>query len=258
MESQPTQRFTSRVENYVRYRPDYPAGIIPLLEREIGLSPEWVVADIGSGPGNLTRRFLDFGATVYGVEPNDAMREAGEALMSDDANFTSVAGTAEATTLAVASVNLVTAGQAFHWFDPAPTREEFRRILTDPGWVALIWNRRSDAISPMLEEYHEMLRSYSTDYDQVSVRDDRTGEGMNILFADSSYAEFVLPHEQRLDAESFWGRLLSSSYTPLPGQPGHDEIRERSSQIFAAYAEDGLLQFPYETQVYLGQVRPQS
>jgi SAM-dependent methyltransferase len=254
VDPRPTERFTSRVDDYIRYRPDYPAALIPLLQREIALAPEWIVADIGSGPGNLTRRFLDFGCTVFGVEPNAAMREAGERQLAGDASFTSVAGSAEATTLASQSVDLVTAGQAFHWFDPIPTRTEFQRILKDPGWVALIWNRRPEGTAHILDEYSAMLRRHSPEYDRVSVQDDRSADGMRLLFGKDGYQTFTLPHEQKLDAAGFWGRLRSASYTPLPGEPGHDEIREESQAIFDRNARDGALRFPYETQIYIGRL----
>lgn len=254
MDEQPTERFTNRVETYVRFRPDYPAEIIPLLQREIGLEPGWTVADIGSGPGNLTRRFLDLGCTVYGVEPNQAMRHAGEVALASEPRFTSIDGTAEATTLSDASVNLVTAGQAFHWFDPARARNEFLRILREPGWVALIWNRRPEGESAFLDAYSAMLRQYSPEYERVSVKDDRSIAGMDLLFGKNGYRSFTLPHAQWLDAEGFWGRLLSSSYMPVAGEPGHDEIRTRSSEIFATYAENGMLRFPYETRIFAGRI----
>ncbi len=146
----PTQRFSSRVDNYIRYRPSYPAAIVDLLEKECGLTPEWVVADIGTGPGNLTRLFLDNGARVVGVEPNREMREAGERLLRGYSTYSSVAGTAEATTLANASVDLVTAGQAFHWFDQARARREFARVLRAPRWVALVWNERRVDSTPYM------------------------------------------------------------------------------------------------------------
>lgn len=250
----PTERFTSRVADYVRYRPDYPAAIIPLLIREIGLETSWVVADIGSGPGNLTRRFLDFGCTVFGVEPNDAMRTAGEGLLAGESRFASIAGSAESTTLATHSIDLVVAGQAFHWFDPLPTRDEFRRILRGSGWVMLIWNRRPEGSSPLLDAYSDMLRKYSVEYDRVAVQDHKATAGMDLLFGAGGYRRFDLPHEQVFDVEGFWGRLLSSSYTPLPSEPGHEEIRKRSGEIFETYAENGLLRFPYETQIFLGQL----
>ena len=251
-ENHPTERFTSRVEDYVRYRPDYPATLIPLLRAEIGLAPEWTVADIGSGPGNLTRRFLELGCTVYSVEPNEAMRLAGERLLGNEAGFVSVAGTAEATSLAARSVDLVTAGQAFHWFDPNRARIEFRRISKEPHRVALIWNRRPEGQSPILDATSAMLHQYAPEYDRVVVRDSSSRAGMDLLFGENGYRQFTLPHEQLLDAGAYWGRLSSSSYTPLPGEPGHDEIRTRSGEIFDQFAIDGIVRYPYQTQIYLG------
>ena len=126
----PTQRFSSRVDNYVRYRPGYPPDVLELLKDECGLTPETVVADIASGTGIWTRWLLENGNPVYGVEPNEEMRKAGEAFLQSYPQFTSVAGTAEATTLADHSVDIVTAAQAAHWFD----RERARRARVCRGW----------------------------------------------------------------------------------------------------------------------------
>ena len=113
----PTKRFSNRVENYLKYRPRYPAAIIPLLESECGLTPETLVADVGSGTGFLTELFLKHGNRVLGVEPNAEMRSAGERLLAKYPTFCSVNAMAEATTLADSSIDLIIAGQAFHWFD---------------------------------------------------------------------------------------------------------------------------------------------
>jgi len=94
MDPRPTERFTSRVDDYIRYRPDYPAELIRSCNVKSDLLPTGPLP-IWFGTRNLTRRFLDFGCSVYGVEPNAAMREAGERLMAGDASFTSVAGSAE-------------------------------------------------------------------------------------------------------------------------------------------------------------------
>lgn len=254
IDKRPTERFTSRVENYVRYRPSYPAALLALLRAQIGLTEDWEIADIGSGPGNLTRLLLDNGNTVFGVEPNDAMREAGEILMADYPKFTSVNGTAESTNLPSRSIDMITAGQAFHWFDPPAARTEFQRILRRPGWVALIWNRRPEGSAPILDAWSSMLREHSPEYDAVSVRDEAAEAGMAALFGEAGYRTFALPHEQVLDAEAFWGRLISSSYTPLPGEPGHEEIRTRSQEIFDEHAVEGVVRFPYETQVFIGKL----
>ena len=113
----PTQRFSSRVDNYVRYRPGYPSAILDLLRKECGLTPKSVIADVASGTGIFSRMLLENGNRVFGVEPNLEMRKAGEEYLAAYPNFTSVEGTAEATTLADHSVDLVTAAQAAHWFD---------------------------------------------------------------------------------------------------------------------------------------------
>src|ERR1035438_6574300 len=128
MESDPTKRFSSRVEDYIRYRPSYPEAIVEWLARECGLTPQSRIADIGSGTGIFSGLFLQFGCQVDGVEPNAGMRAAAERLLAAEPRFHSVDGRAEATTLPAGSLDFVTAGQAYHWFDPDPARAEFRRI----------------------------------------------------------------------------------------------------------------------------------
>src|SRR5215470_11011072 len=155
--SNSTQRFSSRVDNYVLYRPGYPPEVLETLQRDCGLTSSSVVADVGSGTGLLTKVFLDNGNSVFAVEPNQDMREAGERSLGGYPRFTSVDGTAEATTLASHTVDLVTAGQAAHWFDLAKARAEFARILKPKGWAVLVWNERKTASTPFLVEYENLL-----------------------------------------------------------------------------------------------------
>ncbi len=136
-------RFSSRVADYLRYRPHYPVGVLELLREHSGLSPAHAIADIGSGTGFLAELFLKNGNVVFGVEPNKEMREAGEEYLAAYPRFTSINASAEATTLSAASIDFVAAGQAFHWFAPEATRREFVRILRPDGWVAIVWNDRS-------------------------------------------------------------------------------------------------------------------
>ncbi len=124
MQTDPTTRFTERVDNYQRFRPSYPPAILAHLERECGLSPQARIADIGCGTGLLARLFLDYGCEVFGVEPNAKMRAAAEEMLGAQPRFHSVEGRAEATTLAPHNVDFVTAGQAFHWFDAAGARRD--------------------------------------------------------------------------------------------------------------------------------------
>ena len=110
-------RFSGRVENYVKYRPGYPQAIIDLLRKECHLTTNALIADIGSGTGKLAEVFLNNGYRVLGIEPDPEMRAAAEYVLGQYPTFTSIAASAEATELPDRSVDVVTAGQAFHWFD---------------------------------------------------------------------------------------------------------------------------------------------
>src|SRR5882757_5837179 len=136
------QRFSSRVADYVRYRPSYPSEVLDLLRSECGLRSGHVIADIGSGTGFLSELFLKNGNRVYGIEPNKEMREAGEEYLASYDSFGSIEAAAEATTLEDATIDFVTAGQAFHWFDLPEARREFARILKPEGWAVVMWNDR--------------------------------------------------------------------------------------------------------------------
>lgn len=247
----PTQRFSNRVENYVKYRPGYPVAIIELLQKTCGLSPTSVVADVGSGTGLLSKLFLDNGNTVLGIEPNKEMREAGEIFLKDYPDFTSINATAESTTLQAHSVDFVSAGQSFHWFNPRLARQEFQRILKPEGWVVLAWNERQSG-DPFLAAYEQMLERHSPEYKRVNHKrlEDETladflGPGMN---------KAAFANEQLLDYEALQGRLLSSSYAPLEGQPSHKAMISELKEIYEQYQEQGKVSFTYQTNVYFSQM----
>src|SRR5258706_9853328 len=150
---EPTTRFSDRVQDYVRWRPGYPPAVLEALRSDLGLRPAHVVADIGSGTGLLSRLLVENGNVVYGVEPNRAMAAVAEADLGPSRRFHSVDGRAEATGLGAGSVDLVTAGQAFHWFKVPESRAEFLRILRPGGGVALVWNLPRVDSTPFLREY---------------------------------------------------------------------------------------------------------
>ena len=247
----PTQRFSSRVENYVKYRPGYPKTILALLRRDCGLSPASVIVDIGSGTGLSAKLFLPNGNRVYGVEPNPEMREAGERLLAKHARFTSVAATAEATTLPDACADFVVAGQAFHWFDIPATRAEFTRILKPDGWIVLMWNERHVSDTIFLRNYERILKTYCPEYAIVDHRrvDART---LHKFFGRQGFKFAHFDNAQKFDFEGLRGRLLSSSYAPEPGQPNHAPMLTELRRVFDAYQSGGHVAFLYDTQVYYG------
>jgi SAM-dependent methyltransferase len=252
-ERDPTRRFSSRVDNYVRFRPGYPQEILALLKSECGMTNHSVIADIGSGTGKLTELFLENGNPVFGVEPNREMREAGERLLKRFANFTSIDAGAEATTLPQSSVNFIVAGQAFHWFDRARCRQEFTRILKPGGWVALIWNDRKTEATRFLREYEKLLQTYATDYSKVDHKN--IDDAVVREFFGHVPKKTKIPSTQQFDFAGLKGRLLSSSYAPDHGQPGHTEMLRELETVFNARQQNGHVEFAYDTVVYYGRLR---
>lgn len=248
----PTERFSDRVADYVRYRPGYPPELLECLRRNCGLTPQWVVADVGSGTGLLTKLFLENGNRVFAVEPNAAMRAAGEEFLRAYDRLISREGRAEATGLEAHSVDIVAAGQAFHWFDCRRARAEFERILKPDGWVALVWNERLTS-TPFLADYEQLLHRYSSDYSKVDHRniDEAT---LATFFRPGHFRQEVFFIRQQFDWEGVQGRWLSSSYVPAPGQAGHQEMRRELQVIFGRYQQDGLVDWEYKTRVYYGQL----
>ena len=250
--SDATQRFSSRVENYVRYRPGYPPAIIELLTEECDLRLDSLVADIAFGTGIFTKLLLENGNKVFGVEPNADMRNAGESFLADYSRFTSIAGTAEATTLPDHSVDFVTAAQAAHWFDLKKARQEFIRITKPGGWAVLLWNERSVDSTPFLRDYEEILLNFGTDYKEV--RHERTTETIHEFFSPTPFHARVFDNHQEVDYEGLEGRLLSSSYTPSVDHPNYQPMLTGLRRIFNSHQVNGKVFLEYKTRVYYAQL----
>ncbi len=248
-----TQRFSSRVENYIRYRPGYPPEIVQLLQSRCGLTADSAVADIAFGTGIFARLLLEGGNRVIGVEPNPDMRRAGEEFLAQYPRFTSMPGTAEATSLPDKSIDIITVAQAAHWFDPEKAPREFLRILKPGGWTVLLWNDRRMDSTPFQRRYEELLRTYGSDYEEVRQR------GMTLaieaFFEHSSFQTREFEYSQTFDYAGLEGRLLSSSYAPQHGEEQHEPMLRELRRIFDEHEVSGRISFDYDTHIYYGQLR---
>lgn len=247
----PSIRFSDRVENYIRYRPGYPREIVAVLEREAGLQPGAIIADIGSGTGKSCEPFLEAGYKVIGVEPNNEMRHAAERLFSGRANFRSVSGRAESTTLFDASVDMVLAGQAFHWFDMPVAQREFRRILRGGGAIALVWNERNDDGSPFERDYEAILRRRCPEYEKIRNLRDFDESKLADFFAPAEVQSVFLDNHQTLDEAGLIGRVMSGSYAPTIGPP-HDALIQDLRGLFARHQRHRKVTIQYETRLFFG------
>ncbi|HVJ45763.1 MAG TPA: class I SAM-dependent methyltransferase [Luteolibacter sp.] len=246
----PQERFSDRVENYIRHRPGYPPEIVDTLVGKAGLTPAASVADIGSGTGISAEMLLKAGYPVTGVEPNAGMRAAAERLLAGYAGFRSVDGSAQATTLPDHSVDLILAAQAFHWFDTPETRAEFDRILKPGGHVALLWNVRLLDSTPFLRDYEALLLEFGTDYSET--RHENIGSESLHRFFRGPYSIDRFRNSQTFDYPALEGRLLSSSYAPGPDHPRHQEMLGELRRIFGLHASGGFVDFEYTTELYIG------
>lgn len=245
----PTQRFSDRVDNYVKYRPTYPQAIVAYLRETIHLSRKHVIVDIGSGTGIFTDLLLKHGFAVIGVEPNKAMREAGEAHLSHFHHFTSRDGKAEATGLEDHSVDLITVAQAFHWMEPGPTRAEFDRILRPGGHVLLVWNVRLTD-TPFLKALDELKRRRGKNYEAIH-SSHADAPKIAQFFAPADVRQKSFRHDQIMDFDALRGQMLSSSYMPQEGQDGYDEMIVELGEIFQRHNENGAVHMEYETKLFL-------
>jgi SAM-dependent methyltransferase len=249
-------RFSNRVENYIRYRPDYPAEVISFLKQQEILTNDSIVADIGSGTGISTQLFLPGGNTVYGVEPNREMREAAERLLAAHANFKSIAATAEETLLANNSVDLIIAGQAFHWFDQQKCKAEFRRILKPGGTVVLMWNDRRTDSTPFLRSYEDFIKMFATDYLEVNHKN-IDEQVFNDFYGKENYSMKSFDNFQHFDLEGLKGRILSSSYMPAEGHTDFDYMMYVLKKTFNRFQENGKVTIEYDTKIYYGTLTSQ-
>lgn len=173
-----------------------------------------------------------------------------ERLLVGRAGFHSVDGTAEATTLPSGSIDLVSAGSAFHWFDPEKARVEFIRILKPDGYVLLAWNSRKPESSA---SFNEILLEHGTNRQSADHRS-RRAEHIEEFYGAGGYKLATFEIGQSLDWEGLRGRLLSFSSAPLPGEPGYEPMMADLRRVFETYQENGLVRFDYSTQVYYGRL----
>lgn len=251
------RRFDDRAGDYVRARPGYPAEVVALLEQH-GLPRGATVADIGSGTGKLSQVFVAAGHHVVGIEPNDEMRAAAQALLGGEGRFRQQAGRSDATGLPDASADAIVAGQAFHWFEPVATRREWVRILRPGGLVALIWNDRRLAGCPLLAEYDRLLAEHCTEYGEA-LRRSPAESALAAFFAPGVMREARFDNRQRLDWEGYRQRALSASYVAREG-PAHDAFFAALRASFERHATGSgpaaVAELLYDTRVFWGTLPP--
>jgi ubiquinone/menaquinone biosynthesis C-methylase UbiE len=250
IELNPKERFSDRVENYVKYRPSYPKELLSFLRTQFSLNENSRIADIGSGTGIFTSLLLEEGYFVIGVEPNNTMREYAEKALAKYPKYQSLSGSAENTQLQDISVDLITVAQAFHWFQVEECRVEFQRILKPSGIVALIWNSRIIEGTPFMREYDLFVKKNAKNYNEVRERRDN----IPLFFKNGRYSFFETSNSQSFNLEGLIGRCFSSSYIPQNDPEHTQSIIQGLTDIFDQYQINNQVRFEYRTECYYGKI----
>ncbi len=248
-----TERFTRTVSHYAQYRPTYPKTLIEFFLNKHVINNQSIIADIGSGTGIFAELLLTTGATVYGIEPNQAMQQCAESKLSNNANFISVNGTAEKTTMLNSSVDAISVATAFHWFDQQACKKEFKRILKPDGWVMLLWNLRLTELSPLSKDYEDILQKHCPQYKGIPSQQ-IAEQDLLAFFAENSVEILEFANQQQLDKDGLIGRLRSTSYALTPEQVGYAAMIEDIESSFKKHAVNNKVTFTYKTKLYLGKL----
>ncbi|MDF5707161.1 MAG: class I SAM-dependent methyltransferase [Nostoc sp. S4] len=242
----PLNRFSDRAENYVKYRPSYPADAINIILEGLDRNSQIVAADIGAGTGISSRLLAERGVNVIAIEPNVEMREA--AQTHPLVEFSD--GTAEFTKLAEQSVDLVTCFQAFHWFNPEPALSEFHRILKPSGRLAVVWNNR-DKEDDLTVEYSRIVREASKNHPAESRM-----QSVEPLVATHNFLnirEYTFTYRQQLDLTGLIGRAKSVSYLPSEGL-ADKKLIDNFQELYQRFCdENGFVYLVYRTSVHLAE-----
>lgn len=245
-----TQAYSNKAEHYARNRWDYAADAVRAIVEISRVTSSSCVADIGAGTGILTRHLAPLVGRIYAVEPNSAMRQQAESVLSGFRSCVLCDGTAEETGLADGSVDLITAAQAIHWFDPDPTVKEFTRILRPGGWLAII--RNTQKADMLAAAYGQLMK------EELGVKMGVRQQWHKIVpteffFGAGSWQRLTFPFTVTDGWDRFFGSLLSTAGTPEENDPLFHKFEEAARSAFDRLSSDDKLTISGETELYIGQ-----
>lgn len=245
----PFLAFSSKAENYARYRWDYASQAVRSIYGLAGLSSESLLADIGAGTGILTRHFSGKLSHVFAIEPNLEMRRLAARKLNAIPGCSVVAACAEAVPLPAHSLDILTVAQAIHWFNPEPARQEFLRLLKPGGWLAILRNYGTD------QALNSAMEAFSTPENGVrpapSFPFDR--QPVSFYFPGGKFQQLTFPFANRENWTTFFGALLSTSFMPDEGDPGYAKLEKAAREVFARFSREGWIDIQGETELVIGQ-----
>ncbi|GEM_PF-83967 len=245
-------KFSGKAKNYTNYRPSYPQPLINFIYSKIGKPQFLTIADIGSGTGKMSRCLLNMGSKVYGIEPNEDMRNEAERQFSGIASFLSVNGTGENTTLQTDSVDAIVCAEAFHWFNNEKSKLEFKRILKQDGYVFLVWNTFGSE-NPYAQDIIDLNKRVCNkkNYNNIRVSKD---EHAADLFGKNGFEKITFDNNLNQSFEALLGGMLSASYAPQKDDLNYEEYVKGINKIFEQYKDGDKIKTIFKSECYYGKL----
>jgi ubiquinone/menaquinone biosynthesis C-methylase UbiE len=251
---QGAERYSDKTEDYAKYRPGFPTELIDYFYENCNMDNSSIIADIGSGTGRFTRLLLERSNLVYGVEQNNEMRIKAEELLSQYTNFTSIKGSAEATSLADQSVDVITVAQAFHWFDKEKSIKEFKRILKNDGKVFLVWDDFIDDYNELSIEFGKVTNAFRNGIPETKIKKLTRNEMIDGLFKGNNYKTISFVHELHQGFDGMKGGALSASFAPRPGEDNYEDFLIELRKVFDKYQQNGVVCNAFRSVCFLGEL----
>ena len=246
--------FTGLAGDYARFRPGYAPQVATAMLAFLGRDTAKIdAADVGAGTGIWTRILAARGLhSVVAVEPNDDMRGQGiETSRGTGVEWRK--GSAEATGLADASVDLVSMASSFHWAEFDKACEEFHRILRPRGLFAALWNPRFIEANPLLVEIEAQITKLKPDVRRVSSgRSGLTERLTDLLSAKAQFTD-VLYLEGRHTMSQTPAQYLGAwrSVNDLQVQLGPDLFTQFLDYVGQRTAKLNVIETTYLTRAWL-------
>jgi ubiquinone/menaquinone biosynthesis C-methylase UbiE len=240
--------YSAKAENYAKYRWDYAPGAIVAIFDSAGITDQTVIADLGAGTGILTQHFVGKAKLVYALEPEAEMRAELEKTFAGNPLCQMRDHSAEKTGLPDHSIDLITVGQAIHWFEPQAARSEFRRILKSGGWLAVLYNNGTDAV------YEKAVKTLFAQFSRPGPARRIIHLPMSFYFGHETYQKLLFPFEYSHNWESFLGQLMSSAFLPDEHSPNFGEFEAKAMEVFEGLSVGGRVKSTGETELFLGEI----
>jgi ubiquinone/menaquinone biosynthesis C-methylase UbiE len=157
--------FGKTAGDYAKHRAGFPEAFFLRLEAMGVIGTGMKALDLGTGTGTVARGMARHGLEVTGLDKSTALMEQAK-LLDTDAGVAVryVERTAEATGFPAHSLDVITAGQCWHWFKRDEAANEARRILKPGGHLVIChfdWVVLPDNVSELTEN---LLRSYNPEW----------------------------------------------------------------------------------------------